>query len=60
MGTQHANEVSNNVGSVGKFGKSYMIFAPGAPRGVHDAISPNSLELCDIASDVLKYQPPAS
>ena len=59
MGTQHANEVSYNVGSVGKFGKRHTVFARGTLRGTHDAIYPNSLELCGLASDALKYQPSA-
>jgi hypothetical protein len=56
MGTQHANEVDYNVGSVGKFGKRHTDFARGTLHGTHDAIYPNSLELCGFASDALKYQ----
>jgi hypothetical protein len=44
VGTQHANEVNNNALLVGKFDGSYPIFARGALRAAHDAISGETLD----------------
>ncbi len=57
MGTQHANEATNNARLVGKFGRSYPIFARVALRAAHDAISGETLDLLRLKAAMLKYQP---
>lgn len=60
MGTQHANEVSNNARLVGKFGKSHTVFARRTLRRTHDVISWKSLDLRWTDSNVLKCRPKES
>ena len=57
MGTQHANEAKNNARLVGKFGRSYPVFARVALRAAHDAISGETLDLLRLKAAMLKYQP---